>query len=165
MRAFCEKTGEEPEEAEKFFFQRSYSYYSSSSESRLTLQEALTQYENDPQVQKRKEKERLARKKLEPIFQKYAAMTGDEDAIFEDSLTAFYKDIGVNPEDNKMTLGLMWQMRGTTLGELRKEEFLQVSSCALIVAVTRFSIHLPLILHAVSQSHLSSLIISSYFLS
>jgi DCN1-like protein 1/2 len=63
--------------------------------------------------------------KLNKIFDKYAGGEGkDKDAMFEDKLAAFFKDVGVDPEkEGAVTLGIAWKLKAKTLGEFSRKEF------------------------------------------
>jgi len=63
--------------------------------------------------------------KLNKLFDKYSSGEGkDKDAMFEEKLVAFFKDIGVDAEkEGCLTLGIAWKLKAKTLGEFTRKEF------------------------------------------
>jgi DCN1-like protein 1/2 len=68
---------------------------------------------------------KIEAKKLEALFDKYRDTgAGSEAVIGEEGIARFFKDLGVDAENDPVTLLFAWQCGAKTLGEFTRDEFL-----------------------------------------
>jgi DCN1-like protein 1/2 len=61
--------------------------------------------------------------KIANVFAKYA--NKESDVMDSDGLTRFFRDLGIDPNNDILTFVIAWQFEANTFGEFTKEEFVE----------------------------------------